>query len=81
MTAKLVTFTGTSVQDIPGALRTLADQIAAGEFGDAHELAWVIDCGDCRLEIGLLGAATNPAASAHFLLHLGMQKLIQAVLP
>ena len=56
-----------NIADIPASLRTLADQIEAGNFDDAHNLGWVIDCGNARIEIGMAGAASAPGAEAHLL--------------
>lgn len=64
---------------IPDALRKLADQIEAKEFGDAHQLAWVIDCGDSHVEVGLLGKAASPGAEALLLLSVGVHKIVSGV--
>lgn len=75
MTATLVSLPDRDLRDIPRALRDLADSIEAGEYGAAHNLAWVIDCGDNRIEVGLLGAAPEPAPTAYFLFGLGMRRI------
>ena len=76
MTAQLVNFPqDNNVSDIPGMLRTIADCIDTGSFGDAHNLAWVIDCGSGKVETGLMGQAAEAGVTAHFLLHLGMLKI------
>ena len=73
---KLIEFPGTNVADIPARLRDLASAIEEGNFGDAHGLAWVIDCGDGRCEVGYLGHAPGIAgADAHLLLAIGQRKL------
>jgi hypothetical protein len=63
------------IGDVSEALRRLADAIDAGEYGDAHNLAWVIDCGDKRVECGLTGKGGEPAPLAHYLFALAMRKL------
>lgn len=64
-----------AVLSLPEALRRLASQIENGEYGDAHNLAWTIDCGDSRIELGYLGKSPEPACSAHFLFALAMRRL------
>lgn len=72
---KLIEFPAHNLADLPGALRRLADQVEAGDYGDGHNLAWVVDCGNGRIELGLMGAAPEPSLTAHFLLALGMRRL------
>lgn len=66
--------------DVPSALRKLASQIEAGEFGDAHNLAWVIDCGDSRIECGLAGRAPEPGATGFMLFALAQRKIERGIL-
>lgn len=80
MTAHLLQFPERDVSDIPASLRRLADEIERGEFGDAHNLGWVIDCGNSRVELGMLGKAPEPATTAHFLYSLAQRKLEQGAL-
>lgn len=75
MTAKLITLPDRDIRDIPRALRDLADSIEAGKYGRAYNLAWVMDCGDKRIEVGLLGASPKPAPTAYFMLGLGMRRI------
>lgn len=65
--------------DVPSALRKLASQIEAGEFGDAHNLAWVIDCGDSRIECGLAGRAPEPGATGYLLFALAQRKIERGI--
>jgi hypothetical protein len=62
-------------QNIPEALRELAKSIEEGSYADAHNLVWAIDCGDGRVEIGLLGQTPSPATTAYFLLGLAKRRL------
>jgi hypothetical protein len=71
----IVKFPKINLADIPESLRRLANSIEAGEFGAAHTLAWVIDCGNGKISVGLLGEAAEPALTAHFLLTLGLREL------
>lgn len=76
MSLKLIEFPSRpGAQDLPDALRALADDIEAGTFGDAHNLAWAIDCGDGRVEIGLMGPAPQPGATAYLLFGLAKRKI------
>lgn len=63
------------VAELPRGLRALADDVEKGAYGDAHALAWIIDCGAGRVEIGMLGRTTEPGAVAHFLFALAQRKL------
>ena len=65
--------------DVPRALRALADAIERGEYGDAHNVAWVVDCGDSRIEVGMAGAAPEPGATAHLLFAIAQRKLEKAI--
>lgn len=69
----------TAATSIPDALRKLADQIEAGDYDDAHNLGWVIDCGNSRIEIGLLGKAASPGAEAHLLFTLAQHRILDGV--
>lgn len=73
--AKIVNFPEKHIADVPRMLRAIADQVDTGVFGDAHNLAWVIDCGDSRIEIGLCGAAAESGVTAYYLFGRGMRKL------
>lgn len=64
--------------NVPDALRLLADMIEQGDFDAAHSVAYVINCGNNRLEVGLLGHAAEPAVTAHYLLCLAQRKLENA---
>ena len=72
---KVVQLPSRDIGDIPRGLRFIADEIEAGRYGDAHNLAWVIDCGDSRVEIGMLGQAAEPGAVGYYLFGLAMRKL------
>ena len=77
-TLKIVPLKAGNLTDIPAALRLIADEIEAGEYGDAHNLAWAIDCGHNRVDCGLLGQAPEPGSTAYFLFGRAMKKLIDA---
>jgi len=64
-----------AAQNIPEALRILADAIEAGEHGAAHTLLWVIDAGDGEIDIGLLGKAGETGITAHFLAAVAQRKI------
>lgn len=78
MTAQLLSLPLSDVQDVPLLLRNLADAIERGDYGDAHNLAWVIDCGDSRIEVGLMGPCGELAPMLHYLLALGVRKVEEA---
>ena len=73
---KIVEFPGGDLTNVAARLRDLADSIEEGAFGEAHSLAWVIDCGDGHCEVGFLGRGPGIAgADAHLLLAIGQRKL------
>jgi len=78
MSAILLSLPERDVTDVPAMLRNLADKVEAGEFGDAHNVAWVIDCGNARIEVGLLGQCGELAPTLHYLLALGIRKVEDA---
>lgn len=65
------------LSDVSAGLRRLADGIDAGEYGDAHNLAWVIDSGNGETAIGMLGKSASPGTEAYYLYGLAMRKLEQ----
>ena len=78
MSAELVQFPPQDCTKVAIGLRNLADAIENGGYGDAHNVAWVIDCGNKRIEIGLLGACPELATSLHYLLSLGVRNVEKA---
>lgn len=72
---KLLDLPTRDLADLPKSLRNLADAIEAGEYDDAYHLAWCIDCGDGRIEVGLIGQTPEPGAIAHYLFALAQRKL------
>ncbi len=75
MPVELLKFPAQNVGDIPRGLRELAEQIEKGQFGDAHTLAWVIDCGDANIQLGLLGSCSEPGPVGYHLYGMAMRKL------
>jgi hypothetical protein len=73
--AKLLAFPERDITDLPRGLRSLADSIEAGKYGDALLLSWVIDCGDADIRVGILGKTAEPAAVGHYLFALAMRQL------
>lgn len=67
-----------AMMTLPAGLRALAESIEAGKFDDAHNLVWVIDGGDHRIHVGMLGQCGGsgvPGAEAHLLLALAQRQL------
>lgn len=75
MAAELLKLPERNIQDIPRALRTLADEVEQDKLGDCQNIAWVVHCEDGHVECGLLGAAPEPAPVAHLLFGKGMRAL------
>ena len=72
---KVLEFPDRDLRDIPSRLRTLADSIEAGDYDDAHNLAWAIDCGNGRIELGLIGSSPEPGATGHLLFAIAQRRL------
>lgn len=76
MTLKVIKFPEHyAALDIPAALRVLADEIESGEHGATHTLLWVIDAGDSRIDMGLMGKAGERGITAHFLAAVAQRKI------
>lgn len=75
MSLSVVEFPERDIRDVPSSLRALAESIEAGAYGDGHNLAWVIDCGNGRIEAGLLGPAAEVAPTAYFLFGLAQRRI------
>lgn len=71
MTATLHALPIPGLQDIPKMLRNLADDIAAGKYGEVSEAAVVL--GSDKLDVFGFGAAD--ATVAHYLLACAQRKL------
>jgi hypothetical protein len=73
---KVIEFPGADVRDVSAQLRALADGIDRGEYGDAHNVAWVMDCGDSRIEFGMCGQSESFGANFVLLLNLALHKFM-----
>lgn len=65
--------------DIPAALRVLADEIEAGDHGDAHALLWVVDAGDGLIDLGLLGRCADLGGTAMILACAAQKKIMSGI--
>lgn len=72
---KVLSFPKGDVSDVSNALRSLADAIDDGEYGDAHLVSWVVDCGDGQISVGAAGVSASPGAEAHLLFAIAQRKL------
>jgi hypothetical protein len=80
MTLQVVSLPDRDATDVPKMLRHLAAQIERGDYDDAHNLAWVIDCGNGRVELGLMGRAASTGPEAHLLFAVAMHRIQQGAL-
>lgn len=69
----------TTVQDIPGMLRNLANDIESGEMGEARQLVYVLDTGSGVVDVGLLGSAAAVGAEAYLLLAAGQKHILGGI--
>jgi hypothetical protein len=75
----VIQFPAPNMGDVSAQLRELADAVDRGEYGDAHNIAWVMDCGDNRTEFGLMGKSESSGANFVLLLNLALHKLMQGL--
>lgn len=73
---KVVALPVHNVDDISGGLRRIADDIDAGKYREAYNLLWIVDCGNGKVESGMLGQAAEPVATAILLMRLAEHKLL-----
>lgn len=71
MTAKLYALPTGALQNIPEALRRVADQIEAGEFGEAKAAVVVLESDD----LDVFGIGTADASMSHYLLSCAQRRL------
>lgn len=74
MVAEVLKLPDRNVLDVPRALRALADQIERGDI-PCHTVAFVIDCGSGKVEVGILGPVPEVRPAAHLMFALGMRAL------
>lgn len=77
MPADIVTLHESNFRQVPQTLRTIADAIEKGEYGDVRQCALVVMAG--RPEVFAMGADSDPASAA-LLLHSGFLKISMAVM-
>lgn len=75
MTLTVAQFPDRDACDVPNMLRHLAAAIERGDYDDAHILGWVIDCGNGRVEVGLMGRAVFTGQELHLMFALGMHRI------
>lgn len=75
--SNLVVLRETNLQDIPATLRSIADEIEAGDHGKAHGCVVVLDAHG--LDVFYMGGG-EAAPNTHLLLGAGMAKMQQAVM-
>lgn len=63
------------VQDIPRALRALADEVEQGKFPVCHNIAWVMDLGDGAVACGLMGGCAEAGPTGYLLFGKAMRSL------
>lgn len=63
------------VGDTARGLRQMAQDIEDGKYPDDVNVAWVMDCGNGEVQIGMLGHAAEPGPVAHLLFAIAQRKL------
>ena len=71
----LVKFPGSKLDDIPGALRKLAEEIESGAFGEVRRLVWVAELEAGEIGVGLIGSCAEPAPMTYMLLGLAKRRI------
>jgi hypothetical protein len=65
----------TNLADSAAMLRNLADRIDSGLYGEVHNVAWVISCGEGEIAVGMTGQAGEASAVSYYLFGLAQRKL------
>lgn len=71
----LVEFPGSKVDDVPEALRRLADEVESGALGEVRRLAWVIEAAGGEIGLGLIGRCAEPAPMTYMMLGLAKRRI------
>lgn len=79
MALQVLTFPERHIDDVPGALRRLADEVAAGKHGACHQLFWCCDAGEGQIGLGMLGSSGSPAGDAMLLMAAAMKRLLAGI--
>lgn len=69
----------TTMHDIPGMLRNLADDIESGELGNVSQVVYVLDAGEGAVDVGLLGMSASMGAEACLLLACGQKHILKDI--
>lgn len=72
---KLIKFPGSKLDDVPEALRRLADEIEAGALGDVHRLAWIAEVAGGEIGVGLIGQCAEPGPMTYMMLGLAKRRI------
>lgn len=73
---KVLTLRQSNFRDVPATLRSIADSIENGDFGEVLQMALVLQ----GSELNVFHAGQGDAESAHLLLACGQRKFEHAVL-
>mgnify|MGYP003452347716 CR=1 FL=1 len=71
----LVKFPGSKLDDIPGALRRLAEEIESGAFGEVHRLVWIVEVAGGVNGLGLIGPCAEPGPMTYMMLGLAKRRI------
>ena len=69
----------TTMHDIPGMLRKLADDLESGELGNVSQVVYVLDAVDGVVDVGLLGTTASAGAEAYLLLAAGQKHILKDI--
>ncbi len=69
----------TTMHDIPGMLRNLANDIESGELGNISQVVYVLDAGEGAVDVGLLGMSASMGAEAYLLLACGQKHILKDI--
>ncbi len=69
----------TTMHDIPGMLRHLANDIESGELGNVSQVVYVLDAGEGAVDVGLLGMSASMGAEAYLLLACGQKHILKDI--
>ena len=73
---KVVELKKANYLDSVAALRSLADRIESGEYGNVTNVHWIVECDNGALIQGLTGNSVNFIMHAHWLLSKAQHELL-----
>ena len=76
---KIINLPVSDVRDIERGLKQLMSDIGEGKYGTVHNVVWIADRGNGKVEFGLLGYSGEPGLTAHLLMSIAQHNFISSI--